>query len=366
MNILSFVIHVHYKFLNTGIKGIQWLLFGKVTPDAQKVLVVRKGNLGDIICSFPAFESLKRYFPKATIDLLTTRGSQSSIGADYVIPKGYVNRIMEFRSFTRHSLFTFLRATRYDVVIELPADVDTFYTQLRNMLFYRLAGIRKGGGWSVTHTRLMPSYQAHHLRFDNEQQRLRAILAKCAIPSTVDSYPALYSQTDMETVQRQYISTTSKPLIVVAVGAKLDKKKWPLEYFKTIIRYLQSEQYAIVAIGDQSDAAAVDSLSLPDVQNACGKLTISESAALLAASVCCICNDSGPMHLSYAVGTPVYAIFSARNYQGKWHPPSGNHVFTNYNVSCAGCMSSPCSSNECMKAITPDQVIQSLKRNLRS
>jgi heptosyltransferase-3 len=38
-----------------------------------------------------------------------------------------------------------------------------------------------------------------------------------------------------------------------------------------------------------------------------------------------ISNDTGPMHLSYAVGTPVIALFSSRDFPGIWYPPQDGY-----------------------------------------
>ncbi|MES2781006.1 MAG: glycosyltransferase family 9 protein [Bacteroidota bacterium] len=368
MKVYTFLIKLQYAWLNACLSLFQQSLFGAVNRKATKILLVRKGNLGDIICSFPAFESIKKYFPSATIDLLTTHGTLSSMGASSVIPNSYFHKVFEFRSFTLKSLWSLLRKQQYDTVIELPADVETFGNQLRNMVFFRLAGIEMGGGWTVTRTNFLPKKQLKYFHFDNEQERLKKILNSCGIPSGVLSYPPLFTQEDLNNIQDRFTGMSSEKMVAIAVGAKLDKKKWPLSYVRAVVEYLHQHKYRVVAIGDEGDYHIVESLAIPAIANYCGKLTVAESAALLSLCTFTVCNDSGPMHLSYAVETPVYAIFSARNYPGKWNPPSDNKnkLFVNYNVPCAGCMNIPCDDNVCMKQITPEQVIQSIHITLHT
>ncbi|MES2558819.1 MAG: glycosyltransferase family 9 protein [Bacteroidota bacterium] len=367
MKVGVLLVRLHYFLLNAVLVLLRKLLFRKIKSDASNILIVRKGNLGDLICSFPAFEAIKSNFPHATIDILTTHGTQSDIGVTSVIPHGYFHQMYEYRSFTVRSLFALLKQNKYDTVIELPPDVDTFWNQVRNMVFFRLAGIKSGGGWTITRSGFLKKTQLRHVTFDTEQQRLQKILKSCGIDAGINQYPALFSSADLAVVRKKITIDTSGKLVAIAVGAKLDKKKWPLAYVKTVAQFLINNQYTLVAVGNVSDHAAVESLGIEAIQNTCGQLSIAESAALLSLCSFTICNDSGPMHVSYAVGTPVYAIFSARNYRGKWNPPADgkNSLFVNYQVPCAGCMNAPCSDNICMKQITPEQVIQSIALNLQ-
>ncbi|MCP3929098.1 MAG: glycosyltransferase family 9 protein, partial [Bacteroidetes bacterium] len=75
-------------------------------------------------------------------------------------------------------------------------------------------------------------------------------------------------------------------------------------------------------------------------------------------------NDTGPMHLSYAVGTPVVAIFSTWQFSGWWFPPNDglNQIVRAKNVPCAICMKEPCSHDSfCMEKITIEEVIEKIE-----
>ncbi len=87
-----------------------------------------------------------------------------------------------------------------------------------------------------------------------------------------------------------------------------------------------------------------------------GKLTPIQSSVLLSRCFLAISNDTGPMHLSYAVGTPVLGIFSSRDFQQKWFPPKGNIALRNNLVPCSLCFSEVCADNICMKGISLDAV----------
>ena len=72
------------------------------------------------------------------------------------------------------------------------------------------------------------------------------------------------------------------------------------------------------------------------------------------------------MHLSYVVGTPVIAIFSSRDFKGKWFPIDNrniiNKVFRQDNIDCVNCFTEICNrNNECMRSIKPEQIINELR-----
>jgi heptosyltransferase-3 len=148
------------------------------------------------------------------------------------------------------------------------------------------------------------------------------------------------------------------PLIAVVVGAKRPQNRWPIGYFKQVVEHI-TNRYQVVLAGSQEDNELVRPLmDIRQVINACGRLTPMESAALLSLCTLTISNDTGPMHLSYGVGTPTIALFSSRDLPGKWYPPLDRNVFFRTpDVPCQACFSETCNNNICMQAISPEQVI---------
>jgi heptosyltransferase-3 len=156
-------------------------------------------------------------------------------------------------------------------------------------------------------------------------------------------------------------------LIAVVVGAKRPQNRWPITYFKQVVDYFSS-QYSIILIGAQEDNELVQPLvTIKNVINTCGRLTPMQSAAAMSLCRLTISNDTGPMHLSYAVGTAVIALFSSRDLPGKWYPSGkNNHVFRAANIACEACFSEVCNNNICMQAIQPAEVISCAEQLLNS
>ena len=117
--------------------------------------------------------------------------------------------------------------------------------------------------------------------------------------------------------------------------------------------------FTVVVIGGTEEANLAKKLESEDVIVLNGRLSVMQSALVLKKAVLTISNDSGPMHLSYAVGTPVVAIFSCRDYPIKWYPPiwNKNYVFRADKIDCECCFVETCLyDNRCINAIGVEAV----------
>ncbi len=99
--------------------------------------------------------------------------------------------------------------------------------------------------------------------------------------------------------------------------------------------------------------------------NFAGKLSVYGSAAVLEKCAAYIGNDTGTMHLAAMVGIPCVAIFSARDYPGKWEPYGEGHTILRYDTNCAGCMLEICpQQNRCLNSITTENVLAPVMKML--
>ncbi len=143
--------------------------------------------------------------------------------------------------------------------------------------------------------------------------------------------------------------------IGIVFGSNVTRNKWPLQNFIKISEYYLALDYNILLFGgaDDSKDASVFPVS-SKIYSFCGTFQPLETAEAM--KYCClvITNDTGPMHLSYMVKTPVVALFSSRDFPGKWYPPDDgiNKVFRSENISCSICFNRNCTDNFCLKKIT--------------
>ena len=106
-----------------------------------------------------------------------------------------------------------------------------------------------------------------------------------------------------------------KQWIAVCVGASTARKRWPLDRYAALIKSLaeRHREYGFVFIGGTDEFGVAKALADAwprQCVNAAGRLTLRETSALLELCRLYVGNDTGPMHLAAAVGTPVVAVYS--------------------------------------------------------
>lgn len=326
--------------------------------DPRKILVFRTGSIGDNICAMPALHAIRRRFLGAQIHILTNAGSRNLVSLSHLLSDGAYDHMIDYLGQGPSQLIKLLRKEKYDLVVELPQDQASLLNQLRNMLFFRLAGIGSGFGWQVNTIFSFRQEQEKNLKFISERQRLLDMLMRQGIPTGDERFELRITDADRAIVDSLLRhNNNGKRLIAVVPGAKRSQNRYPLDRFKNISSWLIDKGYQVVIVGGPEDEERGDSLlTSAEIHNFCGKLTPVQSAAMLEKCFITISNDTGPMHLSYAVGTPVIGLFSSRDFQNKWFPPASSIALRNNNVHCSLCFSETCGDNICMKGISVEEV----------
>lgn len=158
-------------------------------------------------------------------------------------------------------------------------------------------------------------------------------------------------------------------------GMQLTAKRWSLDGYREIVRRLVHDLHMqVLLIGGKEDLELNESLLAPldippgSVLNLAGQSQFGQTAAYLASCALFIGNDSSPMHLAAAVGTPVIAIFGPTSPQeygpyplddpkhiAIWRHPTGQPCFF------LGKMQT-CEHCTCMSSVTVDDVWTAVQR----
>jgi heptosyltransferase-2 len=103
------------------------------------------------------------------------------------------------------------------------------------------------------------------------------------------------------------------PFVALAPGSIWGSKRWP--GYAELGAALAGRGVAVVAVGSAADAALGDAIVAAvrrvggHAASTCGRLTLRASAALIGRAAALVTNDSAPLHVAQAVGTPTVAIF---------------------------------------------------------
>ena len=363
--IIKKLILFHYDIQNFLLKILKKLLFNnKKVSDSKKILIFRTGSIGDSVCALPAIYSIRKNFPDAEIDILTNSGGENLISLKYIIDTSLVENIFDYWNLKKKDIWKLLKPKKYDLFIQLPQNGAPLFRQIRDIFIAKALGVKYAFGWQVASSGFFPKHQAYLIKFNNERDRLLKIIENNGLKSYGLIYPLgiqIVHQLKIEKLLKENNITDKGKNIALIVGAKRPQNRWPIEYFKQVAEYLLNGGFNIVLVGGNDEYSLAEKIvTNKNVFNLCGKLKPLETAELLKNCKLTISNDTGPMHLSYAVGTPVRAIFSSRDYPNKWFPPEdgNNIVFRNNNIYCQACFSVECNDNKCMKEISPFYIMK--------
>ncbi|MBI1967010.1 MAG: lipopolysaccharide heptosyltransferase II [Gemmatimonadetes bacterium] len=324
-------------------------------PAGGLAVVVQTAFLGDVVLTTPLLAALaERHGP---VDVVTTSAAAPLIethpAVRRVIPYEKKGKDRGLRGLA--TLARTLRAERYEVAY-LP------HRSLRTAALALLARIpRRVGfhdGWPLFYTEVK--------RRPAEGHEIDRLLALVGLPSGAYT-PRLYPTPEDERAAAAVLAAAgiTDDFVVLAPGSIWGSKRWP--YYPQLAERL-ARRMPIVAVGGPEDAALGDEI-LQAVRrhggaavNACGSLSLRASAALIAKARLLVTNDSAPLHLASAMGTPVVAIFGPTIPDFGFGPVRPQDL----TLGVAGLPCRPCSRHgpprcplghhRCMKALFTDSV----------
>jgi heptosyltransferase-2 len=166
-----------------------------------------------------------------------------------------------------------------------------------------------------------------------------------------------------------------KGCVAFAPGARWKTKRWPADHFAKLISTVSARDYAPVLIGGTEDiadnAAIARAVSPEEPLDLTGSLSIIESAAILRECAALVTNDSAPLHLAEAVGTPVVALFGPTVREFGYYPILRRSMALEVDLPCRPCSrngarSCPYGTEECLTSIEPEAVLEALLGVLRT
>jgi heptosyltransferase-1 len=169
-------------------------------------------------------------------------------------------------------------------------------------------------------------------------------------------------------------------LVAVNPGARWASKLWPADRFAALAGAVMEEipNARIVLVGGPQEREKAESImaamtrteTKPPPVNAAGWTSLSELTEILRRCAVLVTNDSGPMHIAAAVGTPVVALFGATDPAMTGPYPCGGvpHKVLRSGISCSPCLKPHCHHTprmECMTLIEPTNVLAEVIQILR-
>lgn len=359
----------------------------------NRILVIRLDLIGDLVLSLTVARALKRTYPGAEIDLLTSPSSAKVASHDPNLneiitydqniwrrPKALVH-LKNWRE--ARKLLRRLRRRHYDLAVSV-------YGYWAALLAVLSAAKRRVGYSSESYPGFMtdsmpggiPGRWRHWAPLDDKHEVdycLALAQAAGATLTPADRIPQLFadeqSRREIEQMLLQENAQLGKPLIVCHVCSNNGQsKRWPIPYWATLIdRLIREESAQIVLTGTPNDLPIVNRVTgrmQEHAINLAGKTNLTQLTALLQWADLVISGDSGPMHMAVAVGAPLIAI------HGPTNPSLGGPVSPDATILRSDIWCSPCYNakdpadcrfftTQCMKNILPAQVFEFARDKLK-
>ncbi|MFN7000771.1 MAG: glycosyltransferase family 9 protein, partial [Elioraea tepidiphila] len=267
------------------------------------ILVIKHGALGDLVQAFGPFAAIRAHHPAARIDLLTT-----PLFATLMRGAPWFDRVLTddrppwWHLPAQAALARRLAAAGYGRVY----DLQTSARSSRLLAWMRLFGARpewSGIARGASHPHANPGRDAMHT-----QDRQREQLAMAGITA--------FPPPDLNWLQgdaARFDLPARFALLIPGAAPHRPAKRWPAAHYGALAAHLAAAGLTPVVLGTPAEAplAATIREQCPAARDLIGQTAIADIAALARRAVLAVGNDTGPMHLIAAVGTPSLVLFSA-------------------------------------------------------
>jgi len=296
----------------------------------SKILIIKLDEIGDFVLAIPFIKEIKALYPSASIDLFAKENVRDL--ANYIpylsnryylknnlFSKGGIQKIFLFLYAIIYSLLKF-KKQKYDLVIVPRWDVDSSLSVLFSFFSsakYRLSYSEKVIDRKEKFNRNYDKFYTN-LVFNNDKkheiERYIDILKYLGVYNPNYQLEILIREIDKLFIEDETKIFDKNKIIAICPVASQSRKKWQIENYSTLSKkVIDAFDYNIVIIGG-NDGRQIDDFS--ELQNNYGrkvidfrgKLTLTQTAALLEKCSIYIGNDTGPMHLAAAVKTPIIEI----------------------------------------------------------
>jgi len=280
----------------------------------HRMAVLRANGIGDLVFALPALDALRAAYPQAEIVFLGLPwhrsffdGRPSPIDRVEVVPAWPGVRDGTPDRNEQDAFFGRMRAERFDLAIQMHGGGRNSNPMVRALGAARTAGLQAEDATPL-------DANVPYRYFQSEVQRCLEVVSLVGAPA-LGAHPHLCVTTGDLAEARGALQSDGRPLVVLNPGAGDGRRRWPTEKFAAVGRRLLRAGARVAITGAFSDAplGAAIRESLPEAIDLTGGLSLGGLVGLYSQSALVVSNDSGPLHLAEAVGTPTVGLYWCGN-----------------------------------------------------
>lgn len=329
----------------------------------ERVIVRAPNHLGDLVMALPALEAahgadvLVVRWLAPLVEMAREGGAQ--VGEALPCERGRGGLLPAVRT---------VRAGRYHRGVLLAPS-------LSSALIFAMGGVRRRRG-TPTDGRGLLLTEPVSLRAAAPLHRTAEYLLLVAgrLPESVPA-PRLAVPERERARWRRLVGEVDGPLVGIFPGSNADSRRWDADRFAALAAWLADEGLRVVVFGAAHERGLTALVAGGRALDLGGRTDLPLLAAGLSACALLVSNDSGPLHLGAAVGTPTVAFLGAGD-PASTGLVGGQHVsLRRPELPCVPCVKNVCprtgvgyqlpvAERECLRLIGVDDAARAVSQQL--
>ena len=291
--------------------------------DIRKIAIFRALQLGDMLCTVPAFRALRAAFPEAQITLLGLPWAASFVNRFST----YLDQFIHFpgypglpeQPFDSQQWEVFrqqIQDENFDLVLQMQGNGNIVNEMLREISNGTLAGFHSSGNYKKSDT---------FIEYPNgisEIEKHLLMLENLGISSKGTDLEFPVSSREIENLKALRLPVSDKKYVCVHPGSRGSWRQWPPSHFACMADLCFGMGYKIIVTGTNDEAEITEKvISLMDCPaiNLTGKTGLGEIGELIKNAALLISNCTGVSHIASATKTPSIVI-SMDGEPERWGP----------------------------------------------
>lgn len=296
------------------------------TNSLTKILVIRRDNIGDLVCTTPLLRALRHQCPQARIEVLATRYNQAVLKNNPDIDALHFYVKAKHREAGESALGIYwrrirmlwqLRRQHFDVAIIAGG---------HSASAMRLANAIKPG-------RIILLDEADTQAGANEVEQCCHLLYPLGLEYETPAPCVVADPDEVSKLQDKLMLAAGQTVIGIHISARKPSQRWPAENFSELIRRYHTlhpdTQFLLLWApgsennpqhpGDDEKAAQVMAATQAQSIHPVATHRLEELIAALSLCHAVVCADGGAMHLAAGLSKPIVCFFGESDTQ-RWHP----------------------------------------------
>lgn len=297
----------------------------------KKILIIRLSSIGDIVLTTPVVRCVKQQVPDCELHFLT-----KAKFADVLQNNPYIDKLILLGDSLSETIAS-LKAEKYDFIVDLHKNIRSF--------LIKMSLHRPSASFNKLNFKKFILTRFHIDRMPKVHIVDRYFSAVRRLGVENDGLGLDFFFSDEEKGENLPLPEAFRNgYAAIAVGAQHFTKIFPAEKVGELCRMLYPGK--VVLIGGKTDierGKQIVAMSQGNVINACGQLSLRQSAMALWRSDVVIANDTGMMHIAAALRKPIVSVWGGTVPQFGMYPymPKGfeylSQIIENKQLKCRPC-----------------------------